>query len=39
MGAKALTDRPYSVILKLAKNALVIGRTNVSRSDLRTVVQ
>ena len=34
-----MTDNPYSVILKLAKNALLIGRINVSLSDLRTLVQ
>ena len=34
-----MIDNPYSVILKLAKNALLIGRINVSLSDLRTLVQ
>jgi hypothetical protein len=33
-----MTDNPYSVILKRAKNTWTNGRVNVSLSDLRTVV-
>ena len=34
-----MTDNPYSVILKLAKNTETNGRVNVSLSDLRILVQ
>ena len=37
-GAKAITDNPYSVILKRAKNTWTNGRVLVSLSGLRTVV-
>ena len=38
LGAKAMTDKSLFCYPKRAKNILVIGRTNVSYSDLRTVV-
>jgi hypothetical protein len=38
MGAKAMTDNPYSVILKQAKNTKMGGRVCVSVLDLGTVV-
>jgi hypothetical protein len=34
VGAKALTDHPYSVILKLAKNTETNGRVDVSQFRL-----